>query len=281
MVGTLRPSNDCYCETVAEDLTSRFDHQLQWPEQVRGHPILLDHMPNCAEDGIRAPKGIGKMRGENCMVETMRGGIKLSMAKGAYASHCGVMDCVIQGYSLPSYEIIKESGGNAAYGPLLYIHSDRHKDQDIALLVLPSSHNLGDHPLAALKGRGHNIPLCPSRKGPKAKSTERGNVAEASDSPPEETTRPIIIGYAMRFDFLGCDYPEVPEGHESHFRQHAPETYAPTDISFVNQTEHPVVLGNLSESNSTRSVGPIHDLGTSNQVMEEVIADGKRSCGWL
>lgn len=186
VVDALRPSNDCYCKMVAEDLISRFDYQLQWPEQVRGLPTLPDHMPNCAEYGIHASKGTGKMRVKKCMVETMHGGIKLYMAKGTYVSHCGMMDCVIQGYSLPSYGVIKESVGNAAYGPLLYIHSDRHTDQHTDLLVLPTSHSHGDHPPAAWNGRGHNIILCPSRKGPKDKSTKTGNVAEASDSPPEE-----------------------------------------------------------------------------------------------
>ncbi|PHS04508.1 MAG: hypothetical protein COA78_16480 [Blastopirellula sp.] len=244
--GTLRPSNDCYNETDAGDLAKKFNHQLQWPEEVKGLPIPRDHMINCTEDGIRAYKGAGDMIVENCVVKKARGGIKLYMAKSARVSNCQVLDCVVQGYSLPSRGVISNSSGNAAYGPLLYIHSDSHSNQKIDLKVLPAPHSLGDHPLAAIKGKGHSITF-----------TQGGNSKS-------EKLRPIIVGYPMRFDFLSVDYPDVPAGHEKHFSKYSPKTYIASGITIDNGTAHPVVLGKLSQENTITSIGTTKDYGTNN-----------------
>ncbi len=248
VVGTLRPSNDCYNETDDGDLAKRFNYRLQWPEEVKGLPIPRDHMLNCTEDGIRAYKGAGHMIVENCQVKKTRGGIKLYMAKSARVSNCQVLDCIVQGYSMPSRGVITNSSGNAAYGPLLYIYFDSHSNQTIDLEVLPSPHSLGDHPLAAIKGRGHSIEL-----------------TRAGSSAPE-TLRPIIVGYPMRFDFLSVDYPNVPDGYEEHFAKYAPKTYEASGITIDNGTVHPVVLGKLSQENAIASLGPVRDHGTNNTV---------------
>lgn len=246
--GTVRPSNDCYNEKNEGDLARRFNYQLQWPPEVKGLPIPRDHVLNCTEDGIRAYRGTGEMIVENCVVKKTRGGIKLYMAKSAKVSNCKVLDCVIQGYSVPSRGVISNSSGNAAYGSLLYVHFDSHSNQKIDLKVLPSPHGLGDHPLAAIRGRGHSI-----------------RFTQVGDHKPKEL-RPIIVGYPMRFDFLCVDYPNVPKGYEKHFEKHSPKTYRATGITINNGTAHPVVLGKLSEKNSITSVGPVRDHGTNNTV---------------
>ena len=247
--GTLRPSNDCYSETDDGDLARRFNYELQWPEDVKGLPIPRDHMLNCAEDGIRAYRGAGDMIVENCVVKKMRGGIKLYMARSATVTDCQVLDCVVQGYSLPRRGVITGSSGNAAYGPLLYIHFDSHSNQTIDLEVLPSPHGLGDHPLAAIKGRDHSI-----------RFTRTGD-------PMHETPRPIIVGYPMRFDFLCVDYPNVPAGYEEHFERFSPETYTASGITIDNGTTHPVVLGSQSRENTITSFGPVRDHGSDNNMM--------------
>jgi hypothetical protein len=257
--GTLRPSNDCYNETDPGDLAKRFNYQLQWPESVRGLPIPRDHMLNCTEDGIRAYKGAGDMIVENCVVKKCRGGIKLYMAKSAKVSNCQVLDCVVQGYSLPSRGVITNSSGNAAYGPLLYIHFDGHSNQTIDLEVLPSPHALGDHPLAAIKGHGHSITF-----------------TQAS-GPTPETLRPIVVGYPMRFDFLCLDYPDVPDGYEEHFAKYSPKTYEASGITINNDTAHSVVLGKLSERNTVASVGRVTDLGADNRVSRVTHIENKET----
>ena len=249
--GGVRRSDDLYNETNDGDLARRFDYQMQWPEEVKGLPIPRGHMLNLTEDGIRAYAGTGHVTVENCQVSKTRGGIKLYMARSATVLNCEVLDCVIQGYSLPSRGTLTRCRGNAAYGPLLYIHFDKHSSQQIDLQVLPSPHSLGDHPLAAIKGSGHTIRLT------------------ASDSAAPEILRPIIVGYPMRFDYLCVNYPEVPEGYETHFARYAPETYTASGISIHNGTTHPVVLGALSQNNHIASVGAITDHGINNSLTQD------------
>ena len=242
--GQVRPSNDLYKEDHPKDLAKKFNYQMQWPESIRGIPIPKDHMINLVEDGIRAYKGTGHMTVENCKVTKTRGGIKLYLARSATISNCEVLDCVVQGYSLPNKGTLRGSRGNAAYGPLLYIHSDSNHSQKIDLEIIPAPHALGDHVLAAIKGRSHTI---------------RFTAAQ-----PALTKRAIVVGYPMRFDFLSTAYPGVPTGYEEHFAKFSPETYYASKIRLYNRTFHPIVTGELSKTNQISSLGPINDLGTKN-----------------
>lgn len=246
--GMVRRSNELYEEKGKGDLPRKFDYQIRWPEDLRGVAIPRDHMVNLVEDGIRAYSGTGHMMVENCKVTRCRGGIKLYMAKSAHVSNCEVIDCVVQGYSIPNRGTIQNCKGNAAYGPLFYIHSDGSSSQKIDLEVLPSPHGLGDHPLAAIKGSEHRIRL------------------KSGGNEPAGQQRPIIVGYALRFDFLSVAFPKVPAGMEAHFKKFAPESYRASRIRLENFTNHPVVLGDLSEENRVTSQAEVRDLGTENFV---------------
>ena len=243
--GEVRPSNDFLEENDDGDLAKRFGHRIQWPENVKGLPVCGDHMINLTEDGIRAYAGTGKMTVENCKVTKCRGGIKLYMAKSATITDCEVRDCVIQGFSIPSRGEIIRCKGNAAYGPLLYVHMDSHSSQKIDLEVLPAPHAMGDHPLAAIKGQGHHIRL-----------SSKGAV---------DLQRPVIIGYPMRFDYLTAEFPKVPESYEENFKRFAPDRYRATDIRLENRTAIPVVLGEQAEGNEVISDGKVRDLGRRNR----------------
>ena len=245
--GEVRPSNDLYKEINKGDLPKKFGYKMQWPNSIKGLPIPKDHMLNLVEDGIRAYSGTGRMTVEHCKVNKVRGGIKLYMAKSATISDCEATDCVIQGFSIPSRGTITRSKGNAAYGPLLYVHSNNHSSQKIDLEVLPAPHALGDHPLAAINGKRHQI--------------------QFTASEPFSSNRPIILGYPVRFDFLSKNYPGIPEGYEAHFKKANDDDYQASDISLSNKTNHPVVTGKRSEDNEISSVGKVRDLGTDNSVM--------------
>jgi hypothetical protein len=241
--GELRRSDDLYQEKAKGDLPRRFDYQLQWPDEVKGLPIPRNHMINLAEDGIRAYPGTQHVKVENCRVSKMRAGVKLYLARSAEVSDCVVTDCIVQGYSLPNRGKIVRSSGNAAYGPLLYIHSDSHSRQEIDLTVLPAPHSLGDHPLAALKGSKNRIHFKVG-KGPKS-----------------QILRPIILGYQLRFDFLSTDFPKVPAGYQKNFAEHAPERYRAEGNRLINETENPVIVGEHSRDNTIKSVGKVTDYG--------------------
>ncbi|MEN8870200.1 MAG: right-handed parallel beta-helix repeat-containing protein [Akkermansiaceae bacterium] len=246
--GEVRPSNDFLVENDEGDLAKKYRHQIQWPDSVRGLKVPKNHMINLVEDGIRAYSGTGRITVENCKVVRTRGGIKLYMAKAATIRNCEVLDCVIQGFSVPRKGIIVNCRGNAAYGPLFYVHNDSYTSQKIEIEVLPAPHGIGDHPLAAIKGKDHRI-----------KFTSKNNKGA-------QLRRPIIIGYPMRFDFLSWDFPKVPAGMESLLKKFGPERYTAERIHLQNETPYPVVLGEHSKGNQVISQGKINDLGSGNKI---------------
>lgn len=247
--GAVRPSNDLYKETNDGDLPKRFDYKLPIGN-IAGLPIPRDVMLNLTEDGIRAYPIDGSVTVENCIVKKTRGGIKLYMAKGGVTvTNCTVLDCIVEGYSMPSGGKIIHSSGNAAYGPLIYMHFDGTSNQQIDLKILPSPHAVGNHVFAAIKGSGHTINL-----------TQAG-------SPIDATLRPIVVGYKARFQFLTTNYPGVPDGYETNYdKYYGNARYKASNMTITNGTEYPVILGDLSEGNTITSLGPVTDLGTDNKV---------------
>ncbi|MBB5268674.1 protein-transmembrane prediction [Algibacter amylolyticus] len=249
--GAVRPSNDTYKETNDGDLPKRFDYKMPLG-QMKGLPIPRDVMFNLTEDGIRAYNIPGSVTVENCKVVKCRGGIKLYMAKGdVKVSNSTVLDCVVEGYSLNNGGELINCKGNAAYGPLLYMHFDKVSNQKIDLTVLPAPHAVGNHVFAAIKGRGHNITL------------KRANYKGQIDN----TLRPIVVGYKARFEFLTTSYPGVPEGYGGNFNEYfGDKTYQASNISIRNETEYPVIIGDMSKNNSIESFGNITNLGENNTI---------------
>lgn len=244
--GKLRRSEDLYKEQSKEDLPRKFNYQLQWPESIRGLPIPKDHMINLSEDGIRAYPGTRHVVVKNCKVMRMRAGVKLYLGRSGTIEDCEVTDCIVQGYSLPSKGKMIRCSGNAAYGPLLYIHSDSHNSQDIDLTVLPAPHSIGDHPLAAINGTRNTIHFT------------------SASGKSSDIQRPIIVGYPMRFDFLSINYPEVPAGYEKNFAEYSSDSYRASRNTIINKTNNPVVLGKLATNNDIESTGKVTDYGSDN-----------------
>lgn len=247
--GAVRPSNDLYKETNDGDLPKRFNYKLPIGN-VAGLPVPRDVMLNLTEDGIRAYPINGSVTVENCIVKKTRGGIKLYLAKGAVTvTNCSVLDCIVEGYSLPNGGKIINSSGNAAYGPLIYMHSDGASNHHIDLNILPSPHAVGNHVFAAIRGGGHVINL-----------TQAG-------SPIDATLRPIVMGYSARFQFLTTNYPKVPAGYEENYdKYYKNASYKASNITVTNGTEYPVILGDLSNNNTVASFGPVKNLGKNNTV---------------
>ncbi|MDO7171611.1 hypothetical protein [Mariniflexile sp. AS56] len=249
--GAVRPSNDVYTETNDGDLPKRFGYKMPLG-QMEGLPIPRDVMLNLTEDGIRAYNIPGSVTVENCIVKKCRGGIKLYMAKGTVkVSDATVLDCIVEGYSLNNGGEMINCSGNAAYGPLVYMHFDNASNQKIDLNVLPAPHAVGNHVFAAIKGSNHEIKLTPT----------------ALTTPIDATLRPIVVGYTARFEFLTTNYPNVPLGYEKNYETHfGKANYKASNITIKNATEYPLILGDLSNSNTISSFGKVTDLGKNNSV---------------
>lgn len=247
--GDVRPSNDTYKEINNGDLPKRFDYKMPIGK-MKDLPIPRDVMFNLTEDGIRAYNIPGSVTVENCIVKKCRGGIKLYMAKGnVKVSNSTVVDCVVEGYSLNNGGEMINCKGNAAYGPIIYMHLKNSSNQKIDLTVLPAPHAVGNHVFAAIKGKGHHIKL------------SRTEYSKSID----KILRPIVVGFPARFEFLTTDYPEVPKGYEENFQKHYGDAkYEASNIKIINNTEYPVITGSLSNSNTIKSIGTVTDLGENN-----------------
>jgi parallel beta-helix repeat protein len=250
--GRVRLSNDLYAETNDGDLPKRFDYKVQFGV-LKGLPIPRDKMLNLTEDGIRAYPGSGDVTVENCTIKNCRSGIKLYMTSGkAIARNCTVLDCVVEGYSMPSDGEVINCRGNAAYGPLIYIHPadnfykvEAAHRSNIELELLPSPHAVGNHVLAAIRGTNNIFKLTQAA------------------SPIDAVLRPIVVGYYARFELLTTDFPNVPEGYEQNYESNK-ITYEAKENTIINETEYPVILGELSEYNNVTSYGEITDYGKNN-----------------
>jgi len=253
--GAVRPSNDLYAETNDGDLPKRFDYKVQF-DVLKGLPIPRDKMLNLTEDGIRAYPGSGDVTVENCVIKKCRAGIKLYMTSGkAIARNCTVLDCIVEGYSMPSDGEVINCRGNAAYGPLIYIHPADHfykveaaHRSSIELELLPSPHAVGNHVMAAIRGTNNIFKLT------------------QAESPIDAVLRPIVVGYYSRFELLTTDYPGVPEGYEENYEKNK-VNYEAKNNTILNETEYPVILGERSERNNVTSYGKITDYGKNNATL--------------
>ncbi|MGJ8650157.1 MAG: right-handed parallel beta-helix repeat-containing protein [Opitutaceae bacterium] len=253
--GDVRPSNDLYSETNDGDMPKRFDYKVFF-DVLEGLPIPKDKMLNLTEDGIRAYPGKGDVTVENCIIKKCRAGIKLYMTSGkAIARNCTVLDCIVEGYSMPSHGEVINCKGNAAYGPLIYIHpadgfykvEAAHRSY-IEIELLPSPHAVGNHVMAAIRGTNNIFKLT------------------QAEGPIDTTLRPIVVGYYSRFELLTTDFPGVPEGYEANYEKNKVH-YEAKHNTLINETEYPVILGELSEANNITSFGPITDYGTNNATL--------------
>ncbi|EOR93926.1 putative protein-transmembrane prediction [Arcticibacter svalbardensis MN12-7] len=250
--GRVRPSNDLYSETNDGDLPKRFDYKVQF-DVLKGLPIPHDKMLNLTEDGIRAYPGSGDVTVENCTIKKCRSGIKLYMTSGkAIARNCTVLDCIVEGYSMPSDGKVINCRGNAAYGPLIYIHpADNFYQVEAAhrsvieLELLPSPHAVGNHVMAAIRGTNNIF-----------KFTQAA-------SPIDAVLRPIVVGYYSQFELLTTEFPGVPKGYKQNYESNKVD-YEAKENTIINETEYPVILGEHSEYNNVTSYGKIVDYGKNN-----------------
>ncbi|MDF7799238.1 right-handed parallel beta-helix repeat-containing protein [Pontiellaceae bacterium B1224] len=254
--GAVRSSNDVYLEMNEDGLPKRFDYKVFF-DVLEGLPIPRDKMLNLTEDGIRAYPGHGDVTVENCTIRKCRAGIKLYMTSGkAIARNCTVLDCIVEGYSMPSDGEVINCRGNAAYGPLIYIHPadnfykvEAAHRSTIELELLPSPHAVGNHVMAAIRGTDNVFKLT------------------QAESPVDAVLRPIVVGYYSRFELLTTDFPGVPEGYEANYEKYKVD-YEAAGNTIINETEYPVILGERAEQNKVTSFGAVTDYGKSNEIVQ-------------
>ncbi len=246
MEGELRRT----CELYEEEggIAARFDYQIMYPPWHKGRPIPRKRMLSLSEDGIRAyvygtdregnRRRTGHITVENCTIKQMRGGITICMARSGTITDSTVLDAGCHAYSVPSDGVVRNSRGNAAYGPLLVMPYKQHRRADIELELLDAPHAMGDHPLARITGDGgHRIRI------------------EYAGKRPPEALRPIIVGS------VGDRYTEENTPPGQLIRHHVARR-----IRLENRTPHPVQLTRFAIDCRVTSEGPVEDDGEDNAI---------------
>lgn len=207
--------------------------------------ILPNEMKALSEDGVRSyPYGylVGRKTENitviNTIIKNMRSGIDLNAHIGkTEIENCTTIGCQEKGYSVASNAVVKNSRGDAQYGPLLSFPGNNVKNCQVELELMP---NVGDYPvtrLAEINGSGHIITI---------KNYDNKNRTKVS---------PIVFGESFWSDVHRYRNPDSD-----------PKKFSgANNITLNNQTGMPIVFKELSENNKAVSNGELlEDLGKNN-----------------
>ena len=208
--------------------------------------ILPNEIKSLSEDGVRSyPYGylVGrKTEGIiviNTTVKNMRSGFDLSAHVGkTLIDGCTSIGCQEKGYSVSKNAVIKNSKGDAKYGPLLSFHGNKTENCNVELELI---NTVGQYPvkrLAEINGTGHNITI---KNYQNKKRSLKSN---------------IVFGESFWSDVHKYRKPNAdPKEFSGAYH-----------ITFNNETGMPVVFKALSADCKIVSNGELlEDLGVNNQ----------------
>ncbi|WP_159020552.1 hypothetical protein [Algibacter sp. L3A6] len=208
--------------------------------------ILPNEIKSLSEDGVRSyPYGyfVGRKTENitviNTTVKNMRSGFDLSAHVGkTLIDGCTALGCQEKGYSVSKNAVIKNSNGDAKYGPLLSFHNNNTENCTVELELINTVSEFPVHRLAEINGIGHKITL-------KNLNNKLRSIAA-----------PIVFGESFWSDV-----------HK--YRQPNTDTKAFSgayNITLINETEMPVVFKELTSDCKVTSNGELlEDLGERNQ----------------
>ncbi|MFB9057329.1 hypothetical protein ACFFU9_11325 [Mariniflexile ostreae] len=238
--GEMRSTTDMLAETSGPAFETGF--KSDYPPGK----ILPNEMKSLAEDGVRSyPYGyfVGRKTEHitviNTTVKHMRSGFDLSAHVGeTIIDGCTALECQEKGYSVSKNAIIKNSKGDAKYGPLLSFHNNNTENCDIELELI---NTVGAYPvkrLAEINGTGHKITL------KNYKNEQRGHSV------------PIVFGESFWSDVHAYRQPNTdPKAFSGAY-----------NITLTNETGMPIVFKALSANCKVISNGALlEDLGSDNQ----------------
>lgn len=238
--GEMRETNEMLAETSGPAFEANFKSDYP-PGKIQPNEIK-----SLSEDGVRSyPYGylVGRKTENitviNTTVKNMRSGFDLSAHIGkTLIDGCTAIGCQEKGYSVSKNAVIKNSKGDAQYGPLLSFHGNKTENCNVELELMPTVGNLNIKRLAEINGTGHTITL--------------KNYQDVSRA--ENDT--IVFGESFWSDVHKYRYPEkTPESFSGAY-----------NITLNNQTGMPVIFEELSASNRVNSNGVLlNDLGENNR----------------
>lgn len=163
--GIVRPTNDILAEGDGS-LAKQNDFK-----DNDGNAIPADDAESLSEDGIRTYPDAGSVFVENCIVEGMRGGIRLYNATVAEVTGSTAIGSRLSNFQMSRDDIVTGSSVDFTYGPAVWI-SPFQQNQELDLTLLPSPNALGSHNIADLD-RGGNTIVFRRAPGPEDKDETR------------------------------------------------------------------------------------------------------------
>lgn len=238
--GEMRETNDMLAETSGPAFDSGF--KSDYPPGK----IVPNEIKALSEDGVRSyPYGylVGRKTENitviNTTVKNMRSGFDLSAHIGkTLIDGCTAIGNQEKGYSVSKNAVIKNSKGDAKYGPLLSFHGNATKNCNVELELMPQVGKFHIKRLAEINGTGHTITLKNYKNIPRTQ------------------TDTIVFGESFWSDVHKFRYPKK-----------SPESFSGAyNITLNNQTGMPVVFKELSANNEVGSNGVLlKDLGKNNR----------------
>lgn len=125
--------------------------------------ITPGYMKSLSEDGFRTYGNAGRVTLVNCTAINTRAGFEIGAPDNSPVK-TRLQNCVARGceraYLLGSHTVVRQSRGDAKYGPLLYLRGGRESDIELELTGDTSDYTV--HALATIAGTNHRVRLTSS-----------------------------------------------------------------------------------------------------------------------
>lgn len=212
--GVTRPTSEMLRDTSGPAFERGFDSVYR--NREGRYLMVAGYMKSLVEDGFRTYGGTGRAKLVNCTAINTRAGFEISGTDGAEDKTVIVNGTALgceRAYLLGSNVEVRNSRGDIAHGPLLYLRGGINADVELELTG--SGTNYTVHALATIAGEGHRVKLT-------------GNAYDIA-SPKV----PVMLGFGM----------------PDHAEMASPIKPAPTkNVTLVNElAAFPVVVSGLAE----------------------------------
>lgn len=200
--GEMRRTDDMLAETSGPLCELGF--RMVYRNRKGERRIAPGYMKSLAEDAFRTYAGVRGVTLINCTSKNMRAGYELRNSSPV------LENCVAigneRGFWVGDNAVIRDSRGDAKYGPLLFLEGSNAM---VDLALMPAESQVNVHALATIHGKGHKVTIKPW------KGQQRGEPV------------PIRLGFSQ---------PSAGEGMSPYGKKPA------VNIHLENETHMPVII---------------------------------------
>ncbi len=176
--GVMRPTSEMLRDTSGPAFDIGF--RSVYPNRDGRFFITGGYMKSLVEDGFRTYGGVGNVTLMNCTALNTRAGFEIGGTDDATVKTIVENGTAIgceRAYLIGANTTVRNSRGDARYGPLLYLRGGRNSDVELQLTGESSNYTV--HYLATIAGEGHRVRLL------------------THDRELRASALPIMLGYGM------------------------------------------------------------------------------------